>query len=88
MSLRAMTLTRAVGSHDCDFSSRPCKVHIASKFLATHDYVCATVSLTEYYRDLRNRCLGVCVEHLCAVPYDSALLLRGAGHETGNVNKE
>lgn len=56
-------------------------------YLRCHDIIRPTIGLARNDCNLGNRGLGICVEQLCAVLDDAAVLLAGAGEEPWHVHK-
>src|SRR5664280_913085 len=65
----------SIGSHNCNFSGRPCKAEIATKVFAVHNNECSTVCLTEYDGYFRNRCFTVGKKQLCSMPNNTCMFL-------------
>ena len=80
-------LHRPLGTHHRDFSLGPGKVDIAAQVLGRHHVISAAVGLAGDDGDLGHGALGVGIEQFGAMLDDAAVLLAGARHEAGHVDK-
>mmetsp|Transcript_18806 Transcript_18806/g.38204 ORF Transcript_18806/g.38204 Transcript_18806/m.38204 type:complete len:332 (+) Transcript_18806:167-1162(+) len=65
----------ALGTHHGDFRVGPRQVDVSAQMLRCHHVVCSSVCLACDDGELGDRCLCVCVQQLCAVLDDAAVLL-------------
>ena len=85
--LRIEDTNCAFGTHHCDFSSRPCIVHIATELLAAHHDVAAAIALAESDSDLRHCSFAVSIEKFSTGKDDSVVFLTCTGKESGDVDE-
>ena len=80
-------LHRTLGTHHRNLGIRPGQVDVSAQVLGTHHVVRSTVGLACDDGDFRHGALGKSIEQLGAVLDDATVLLAGAWHETGHINK-
>ena len=80
-------LDRAFGTHHGNFGVGPRKIHVTAQVLGCHHIVGTTVGFAGDDGNFRHGAFGIGVEQFCAMLDDAAVLLAGAGHEAGNVQR-
>ncbi len=77
----------ACASHNCDFCSRPCVVHVAAELLAAHHDVAAAIALAERNGDFGHSSFAVSVKELGSMENHAVVFLTCSGEESGHVNQ-
>ena len=64
-------------THNCNLSSWPGIVDVATEMLGAHDIIGPTIGLPSNDCDLRDSGLSICKQELCSIADDAIVLLVG-----------